>query len=240
MTRDEVIQSLKRLPVQAIDWLNGISTQSCDCDLHGESRIDNPCGVCQARRAQQLIDDVLLPKHEVLWPERMKNLAERIFVDAWRKRSPGLNGGYGTLELILQQEAEAMKSKGGFGCLSMGYVPHVSQRDATVAASIIQWLGTNCGGSFLANCEAEIKKQRAERESYGVSYPYCCSFDPIAESEELRRVAASIAEDFISKDKYPSVVNCLTSAITNLVTKWHKRQIGKMLATTKTESEVPA
>lgn len=61
---------------------------------------------------------------------------ENLFHDRWKKeneRMPGLNGGFGLLEILLHQNE----------------MSPMTQRDATVAAMVIQWLGTNCGGAFI-------------------------------------------------------------------------------------------
>ncbi len=72
--------------------------------------------------------------------------AERIMLKRWRaenKRVPGTNGGRGVLEIIVSEDNDAAAP--------------LTQRDATVAATVIQWLGTNCGRCFLEQCEREIK-----------------------------------------------------------------------------------
>jgi hypothetical protein len=82
--------------------------------------------------------------------------AERVYLKHWRdenKRKSGLNGGKGLLELLLSEDN--------------GYAADISQRDATVAATVIQWLGTNCGRCFVMECDREIeaanKKHRDRR-----------------------------------------------------------------------------
>ena len=75
---------------------------------------------------------------------------ERIFLKRWRsenKSRQAFNGGAGVLELILSED-------------SNDYAADLTQRDATVAATVIQWLGTNCGRAFLHECEREIERQR--------------------------------------------------------------------------------
>jgi hypothetical protein len=57
---------------------------------------------------------------------------EHFFIEQWKlemRRKPGINHGRSILECILNQP--------------------VSLRDRYVAASVVQWLGTNCGFSFL-------------------------------------------------------------------------------------------
>lgn len=81
--------------------------------------------------------------------------AEAVFRDHWRKendRQPGLNSGFGTLELLLNPEINE-----GFGS---GRVSPITQRDCTVAATLVQWLGTNCGQAFICEVETEIKRRR--------------------------------------------------------------------------------
>lgn len=78
---------------------------------------------------------------------------ERIFLRHWRdenKRKAGINGGCGLLELLLSENSNA-------------HAADLTQRDATVAACVVQWLGTNCGQSFLIECEREIKTDRDKK-----------------------------------------------------------------------------
>lgn len=87
--------------------------------------------------------------------------AERLFREHWReenKRRPGVNCGLGSLELLLNPV--------------LGHevqCPEITQRDATVAATVIQWLGTSCGNGFLDAVEQEYRKERdravAEQEN---------------------------------------------------------------------------
>jgi hypothetical protein len=84
---------------------------------------------------------------------------ERIFLKHWRrenKRQAGTNGGYGALELILSEDSN---------CIAAG----ITQRDATVAATVIQWLGTNCGRSFLRDVEREYQDKDRRPEKKGKS-----------------------------------------------------------------------
>ena len=39
-------------------------------------------------------------------------------------------------------------------------IERISQRDASVAATVVQWLGTSCGLSFLVECERLSKQER--------------------------------------------------------------------------------
>lgn len=102
----------------------------------------------------------LPPEHRSLQPKRLRKRKrkgpgscdirdvnpERIYM-ALRKRAnrrlPGVNSGFGQLEWILCPD----------GCNSP---PPVARRDAIVAATVIQWLGTNARLCFIRNAERHI------------------------------------------------------------------------------------
>jgi hypothetical protein len=69
---------------------------------------------------------------------------EKIFSDQWRRENEGvpscLNGGKGVLELIV--------CSGEDGRL----VRDLTQLEAAVAATVVQWLGSNVGWCFLEQC----------------------------------------------------------------------------------------
>lgn len=83
-------------------------------------------------------------------PQRLRKFteanAERVYVARWlreNRRQFSWNRGFSLLEWIL--------------CPDGRDVPlPVSRRDARVATSIIQWLGTNCGRNFIAEAERKI------------------------------------------------------------------------------------
>lgn len=88
------------------------------------------------------------PPHNSLQESRLNRMPERIYAEEWKKsniRHSWLNSGFTSLEWILCPE-------GNWG------PPPVSERDAQVAASVIQWLGTCCGFHFMRKCEDKIKK----------------------------------------------------------------------------------
>jgi len=75
---------------------------------------------------------------------------ELAFSELWVKeniRRPAINGGAGVLELLISPPSE--RSKG----FLFEMPADVSQRDANVAATIVQWLGTNCGQAFIYQAE---------------------------------------------------------------------------------------
>lgn len=69
---------------------------------------------------------------------------ERIFADHWRKQNENvtsfLNGGYGVLDHLLCADDRGR------------ILSDITQEQATSAATVIQWLGTNCGWCFLEEC----------------------------------------------------------------------------------------
>lgn len=94
-----------------------------------------------------LLREVLV--HESILPERQHDRhctgrREAAFGEAWRKANVerrGHNYGRCALEGILSEKHSA------FG----PYGPAPTQRDATVAATVVVWMGTNCGQQFLRN-----------------------------------------------------------------------------------------
>jgi hypothetical protein len=88
------------------------------------------------------------------------NYREEIFAAKWEeenKRLSFLNGGYGVLESLLDEH----KEKSIYGPVS-----EISQRDAFVSATVIQWLGSNVGQCFLRECskKIEIGREKSDRE----------------------------------------------------------------------------
>ena len=72
---------------------------------------------------------------------------ERVYAAEWlRLNKPSGTYPRGLLELILRTDDAG--------------VPTVSQRDAEIAAGVIQWLGTNVGAGFIATCERKIDRAR--------------------------------------------------------------------------------
>lgn len=133
---------------QAFDQLFELAEWECygDAELGQEHRCS--CGPCVARRARTKIEEAIDPPHVSLQENRLTSPPERVFLEKWRKenvRQRGLNSGFTLLEWILCPAAEKRPAS-------------VSQRDAQVAASVVQWMGTNCGLSFLWECDTRIKE----------------------------------------------------------------------------------
>jgi hypothetical protein len=74
------------------------------------------------------------------------NGLEVAFAEVWEEENrlnPGLNQGQGILQNLMYRRVS--------GELFMGQELRfeIIQRDASIAATVVQWLGTNCGGGFL-------------------------------------------------------------------------------------------
>jgi hypothetical protein len=91
------------------------------------------------------------PEHASYHMHRLEHgVDERVYLEEWRRqnaRQPGINRGFTYIEHILCPQGQRCPDS-------------VSQRDAFVAASVIQWLGTNCGSAFIHECERRIKKEK--------------------------------------------------------------------------------
>lgn len=61
---------------------------------------------------------------------------ERLFADEWRELNTGHGRGHGPLAYMLAEDRNHPRGE-------------VTERDAMVAATVIQWLGSNVGQCFL-------------------------------------------------------------------------------------------
>lgn len=102
--------------------------------------------------------------HEGIRPERARDLTpERVFAEEWKKENERLgavNFGLTALELILN--SKPCPAQQALGHNYHNDIDRPTQRDATVAASIIQWLGTRCGAVFLDRVERRIEEERTK------------------------------------------------------------------------------
>lgn len=81
------------------------------------------------------------------------NIREAAFAKAWEnenKISPSLNHGFGLLQDLF---CHADKR---FGYAVPGVADHiVTEKEREIAATVIQWLGSNCGWCFLGEVLSE-------------------------------------------------------------------------------------
>ncbi len=92
-------------------------------------------------------------KHEGARPERQKyNVWEHSYAKKWKEentRKPGLNGNRGVLEILLSDDKNRWQ---------------LTERDAYVAGTVVQWLGTSCGSCFLWEVERDATKLDNKRK----------------------------------------------------------------------------
>ena len=110
--------------------------------------------------------------HVGLRPDRLiEDGPEKIISELWdqkNKRLVGLNNGYTTLELILNHVSIDWS---GHSALEDHRFTTVTQREADVVATVIQWLGSGGGKAFLVEAERKIKEyHEKELEKFNKKY----------------------------------------------------------------------
>jgi hypothetical protein len=172
-----------------INELSEIADRDC---YHSPSlKSDCDCETCVAKRAIAKIERIQVPVVRSLHPKRL-NYAEAVYFEQWVKqntRMRGVNGGYGTLELILSTQVHGQSNH--------RIIPaFVSQRDMDVATAVVQWLGTNCGQGFIHEAERETKKRQGERSDFEHVGRVVNDWSEYREKPIYTRVADRIAELF--------------------------------------------
>jgi hypothetical protein len=148
MTHEEM-----KLVAEAHELLLNHADDSCYCeeDEEDECTIENPnCKGRQAERSRWLLGRALKPPTDGLHVERLTNPPERIYWEEWQKECDYTCSQGTFLELLIHNPHNDGK-----------YLKPVSHRDAAVATTVAQWLGTNCGRCFIERCERRIKEERA-------------------------------------------------------------------------------
>ena len=85
-------------------------------------------------------------KHEGIRAQRTQhNPLEKRFANEWRKRNKREGLSHGQLDYML---AEDPNKPGG----------EVTERDAMVAAAVVQWLGTHVGQCFLEDVQPKHRR----------------------------------------------------------------------------------
>lgn len=213
MTDDE-----RKCLESAFDQLYDLADKECygQPDEGQEHRCS--CSSCIARRARERIAATLDPPHVSLQENRLTSPPERVFLEKWRKeneRHPAVNSGFTLLEWICCPGGQKLPDR-------------VNNRDAQVAASVVQWLGTNCGLSFILECEREIK--RLEARFRGVRpieccFPDNCEFDELNKPEGERSADFDMA-DYVAGQFFPmtnerqrhlrsAILRCMAKAVEN-------------------------
>lgn len=154
--------------MKLIEWTVGLlcdvtGREECFCPPSDECSLDHPkCDYRELLAAKECLQQIIQPVHRSLNPDRMASYPEAIYLRRWveeQVRHKNYNGGYGLLEMILSP-TRGPKDRWNVG--TPEYMPPVSQRDAEVAATVIQWLGTNCGRCFMDAAEKEIGDARKD------------------------------------------------------------------------------
>jgi hypothetical protein len=131
-----------------------------DCDHYCEDPKCTPeTPQCRDRHAEAALREIrrlLDPPHVSLQPKRLSNDAERIYAERWQtenERRPAINSGFTLIEWILCPQGERQPTR-------------VTQRDAVVAASVIQWLGTSYGHCFVLEAEKRVEEARVRHSKW--------------------------------------------------------------------------
>lgn len=140
----------------------------CTCEPKIPASLGEQCRACRHKELVNRLRRIFEPIHRTINPDRLGNIAEAIYFRRWvaqQERIPWLNSGRGTLENVL---TPTRVERNGWNRFTgdPAYVPPISQRDAEVAATLMQWLGTSCGRGFVWECEREIAEATGERRQF--------------------------------------------------------------------------
>lgn len=188
----------------------------CYCDDTQCSDEAPSCVSRKAGKAYKALVKLLLPEHRSLNPDRLGHPPEAIYLRLWQEeqeRVGGINGGFGLLELLLaptrMSDAAPRRCIGDPPLL----VPPVSQRDAEVAATVVQWLGTSCGQGFMFKAEREIEQARVERSNHDWCKAAVLGGERVLPRE--KNLASHVASQFCRADdkRYAGIVEAIEAAL---------------------------
>ena len=94
---------------------------------------------------------------------------EAVFAEKWEEENhprPGFNGGDGILSSLMRTRARVDVNDPDPNLLLFETNPTVTRRERVVAATVIQWLGTNVGWCFLTQCLSACGFLLIEETSY--------------------------------------------------------------------------
>lgn len=142
--------------------------------------------------------------HESTCLQRQTSAPERIYVTKWKERNEEEldRHDHSMLETILARYDND--------------VPYASDRDSIVAASVIQWLGTNVGRCFMEDCENEIGESKRIREPFQ-RHNHDDAYDKTAPVVNIRRQVYEICAAHLLHSGYPC--SLLQMEILNYVLK---------------------
>lgn len=114
---------------------------------------------------------------------------EKAFADEWERecqRRPGINYGQGLLQDLMavpdnHAPSWVRERPGLFFMGGMRFAFKITPREATIAATVVQWFGTNCGWGFLETVVRKCGYLLVRREDWQ------------RDREELRAARAELA-----------------------------------------------
>ena len=180
----------KQLDV-AISYLLPLSQQDC----YGATCTDPcDCQICEIRKAVETLQQISNPVVRSLRPQRL-NYAELVYFDAWVKINAENRGQHGLLAVLMRQlpQTELLAE-------------YVSQRDMDVASTVVQWLGTNCCGAFVSQCEREWLSRHEERQDFEIAVQQAQPWTEYRNKSSHQKIADSIVEKQQLSDKGKSLL----------------------------------
>jgi len=158
-------------------------------------------GHCWCRVCRRFREDVLHKLHE--WPPDGWYLLdcdyvnpERAFAEKWEaecKAHPGLNFGMGTVQDLMVRQSTKHRGRGwqwdilggGFKKVAFWLTP----RERVIVATVVQWLGTQCGMGFLRGALGRCGFEIVERETIEAMRDRAVA--PSREAEERHRLTVT-------------------------------------------------
>ena len=163
--------------------------EGCYCDDEDCTDEEPLCNGRIYATAMQDFQDAIDPDFsKTLHPSRLVNPPERLYLETWLKeneRRGHVNQGFRALEWIL----------GDVGDNGLIKPRRITQHEATIIATFVQWLGTSIGLSFLHAAERAVKDERVSRSKFHTE-TWNCDFEPAG--NPWRDVPMAIAKRFVA------------------------------------------
>lgn len=175
----------------------------CYCEDE-ECCVETPkCRDMHLQAALFRLERVMEPPHESLHPNRLGHDPERIYAEQWKKeneRRPRINHGFTLIEWILCPSGQR-------------YPNRVTHREAQVATSVVQWLGTSCGLGFMRICEKLVDQTRQERSSFGDYVNF--NHEPSASELVLAELLTGPVAPHLNKKMLTDLTRSIAAALRN-------------------------
>ena len=111
-------------------------------------------------------------QHDRIKFDNLSSVREKVFADTWEdecKIRPGINSGFGLLQDLFEK--------------SHGFEHVITQKEAWIVATVIQWLGSNIGMCFLGEV---FKKMGYYQPSRIEDKP--CTFEEVVNGKKVKTV----------------------------------------------------